>query len=163
MIAKILVAYDGSCQSRKAFDYALDLAVKYSAEMAVLSVARPTEPPVDVEIQAVLEHAAEYFKSHFEEMKTRASAAGISASFEVRVGHPAEQIVHMADEIKTDAIVMGHCGESLFQKLLLGSVARKSSELCALHGHRGALFGVGRFKDMISRDSLLRTGFCGSA
>jgi nucleotide-binding universal stress UspA family protein len=103
----------------------LDLAVKYSAKMAVLSVARPTEPPVNVEIQAVLEHATEYFKSHFEQMKTRASAAGVSPSFEVRVGHPAEQIVHMAREIEADAIVMGHRGESLLQKWLLGSVARK--------------------------------------
>ena len=125
MIAKILVAYDGSCQSQRAFDFALDMAGKYSAEMAVLSVARPTEPPVNVEIQAVLEHATEYFKSHFEQMKTRALAAGIPASFEVRVGHPAEQIVHMADEIRAEVIVMGHRGESLFQKWLLGSVARK--------------------------------------
>jgi nucleotide-binding universal stress UspA family protein len=125
MIAKILVAYDGSSQSRKAFDYALDLAVKYQAPLDVLSVARPTEPPVNVEIQAVLEHATEYFKSHFEEMKTRTSAAGISASFEVRVGHPAEQIVHMADEIKADVIVMGHRGEGLLQKWLLGSVAKR--------------------------------------
>ncbi|RJQ72780.1 MAG: universal stress protein [Desulfobacteraceae bacterium] len=125
MIAKILVAYDGSCQAQKAFDFALDMALKYSAEMTVISVARPTEPPVNVEIQAVLEHATEYFKSHFEQMKTRASAAGIPAVFEVRVGHPAEQIVHLAGEIKADAIVMGHRGESLFQKWLLGSVARK--------------------------------------
>ncbi|KJS29400.1 MAG: hypothetical protein VR64_20685 [Desulfatitalea sp. BRH_c12] len=125
MIAKILVAYDGSCQSQKAFEYGLDMATKYSAEMAVLSVARPTEPPVNVEIQAVLEHATEYFKSHFEQMKKRSSAASIAASFEVRVGHPAEQIVHMAEEIKADAIIMGHRGESLFQKWLLGSVARK--------------------------------------
>ena len=125
MIAKILVAYDGSSQSQKAFDYALDLAVKYSAPLAVLSVARPTEPPVNVEIQAVLEQATEYFKSHFEQMKTRATAAGISASFEVRVGHPAQQIVHMADEIKADVIVMGHRGEGLRQKWLLGSVAKR--------------------------------------
>lgn len=125
MIAKILVAYDGSSQSQKAFDYALDLSVKYSAPLAVLSVARPTEPPVNVEIQAVLEHATEYFRSHFEKMKTRAAAVGISASFEVRVGHPAEQVVHMADEIKADVIVMGHRGEGLLQKWLLGSVAKR--------------------------------------
>jgi nucleotide-binding universal stress UspA family protein len=125
MIAKIMVAYDGSCQAKKAFDFSLDMAVKYSAQMTVLSVARPPEPPVNVELQAALEHATEYFKSHFEEMKARAAAAGVQAAFEVRVGHPAEQIVHLAEEIKVDAIAMGHRGESLLQKWLLGSVAKR--------------------------------------
>ena len=125
MITKILVAYDGSRQSQKAFDYAMALAAKFGTEMAVLSVASPPEPPISVETQAVLEQATDYYTSHFDAMKTRAAAAGIPVSFEVRVGHPAEQIVHMADEIHADTIVMGHRGEGLFQRWLLGSVARK--------------------------------------
>lgn len=125
MIAHILVAFDGSRQSRSAFDFGLDLAVRYSAAVTVLSVARPSEPPINVELQAVLENAAEYFASQFAELKECGAAKGIQCSFEIRVGHPAEQIVHMADERKMDAIVMGHRGESLFQKWLLGSVARK--------------------------------------
>jgi nucleotide-binding universal stress UspA family protein len=125
MIAKILVAYDGSCQAQNAFDFGLEMAVKYSAAIAVLAVARPPEPPVNVEVQAVLEHATEYYQSQFAKMKDQAAAKGIPCTFEVRVGHPAEQIVHMAEEQKLDAIVMGHRGKSLFQKWLLGSVARK--------------------------------------
>ncbi|MFZ1986806.1 MAG: universal stress protein [Desulfatitalea sp.] len=125
MIAKILVAYDGSCQAQNAFTFGLEMAGKYSAAIAVLSVARPPEPPVNVEVQAVLEHATEYYQSQFAKMKDQAAANGIPCTFEVRVGHPAEQIVHVAEEQKMDAIVMGHRGESLFQKWLLGSVARK--------------------------------------
>jgi nucleotide-binding universal stress UspA family protein len=125
MIAKILVAYDGSCQSQKAFDFGLDMAAKYRAALSVISVARPAEPAVDVELQAALEHATEYFESRFAEMRAKAAAAGVEADFEVRVGHPAEQIVHLADERGVDAIVMGHRGESLLQKWLLGSVAKR--------------------------------------
>jgi len=125
MIANILVAYDGSSQSQRAFEFGLDLAVKYGAKMAVLSVARPPEPPVNVEVQAVLETATEFFEHQFARMKARAQAAGIVATFEVRVGHPAEQIVHLADQMGVDTIVMGHRGESLFQKWLLGSVAKR--------------------------------------
>jgi nucleotide-binding universal stress UspA family protein len=125
MITKILVAYDGSSQAQKAFDFGLEMAAKYSATMTVLSIARPPEPPVDVELQAVLENATDYFESHFARMKTQATALGIQAEFEVRAGHPAEQIVHLADERKMDAIVMGHRGESLIQKWLLGSVAKR--------------------------------------
>ncbi len=125
MIANILVAFDGSCQARKAFEFGLEMAGRYSAALSVLSIARPPEPPVNVELQAVLENADEYFQSMFGEMRERAAAAGIACSFEVRVGHPAEQIVHLAEERKMDAIVMGHRGGSLLQKWLLGSVAKR--------------------------------------
>lgn len=125
MIADILVAYDGSEQSRKAFDFGLDMARKYGASMTVLSIARPPEPPVDVELQAVLENATAYFESHFTALKEKAAQAGIEPVFEIRAGHPAEQIVHMAEERKMDAIVMGHRGESLIQRWLLGSVAKR--------------------------------------
>ena len=57
MVSKILVAYDGSQQSDKAFAMALDMALHYSAKVMVLSVARPPEPPVAVEMEAVLETA----------------------------------------------------------------------------------------------------------
>jgi nucleotide-binding universal stress UspA family protein len=43
----------------------------------------------------------------------------------VRVGHPAEQIVHLANIEKVDAIVMGRRGESFLQRRLLGSVAKR--------------------------------------
>jgi nucleotide-binding universal stress UspA family protein len=125
MITKILVAFDGSCQSQNAFAFGLDLALKYSAALTVIAVTRPPEPPVAVELQAMLEHANEYFKSRFEAMKEQAAAKGVQCTFELRVGHPAEQIVHLADEQKMDTIVMGHRGESLLQKWLLGSVAKR--------------------------------------
>lgn len=125
MIANILVAYDGSCQAKKAFEFGLEMALKYSAGLSVLSIARPPEPPVNVEVQAALEHATEFFESHYATIKDQASAKGVQCHCEVRVGHPAEQIVHMADEKKMDVIVMGHRGESLLQKWLLGSVAKR--------------------------------------
>ena len=125
MIRKLLVAYDGSAQSEKAYKMAVDMASRYSAKMMVLSVARPPEPPVAVELEAVLDSATEYYEGHFKSMKEQAEALGIEATFQVRVGHPAEQIVHMANEEKVDAIVMGHRGESFLQRWLLGSVAKR--------------------------------------
>lgn len=125
MINKLLVAYDGSKQAEKAYRLAVDMASKYGAKMIVLSVARPPEPPVAVELEAVLESATAYYEGHFQSMKELAEAAGIEAAFAVRVGHPAEQIVHMAHEEGVDAIVMGHRGESFIQRWLLGSVAKR--------------------------------------
>lgn len=125
MISKLLVAYDGSKQSEKAYGLGLDMASKYAAKLMVVSVAHPPEPPVAVELEAVLESATAYYEGHFKSMKEQAEALGIEAAFLVRVGHPAEQIVHLANEEGVDAIVMGHRGESFLQRWLLGSVAKR--------------------------------------
>jgi nucleotide-binding universal stress UspA family protein len=125
MMSKLLVAYGGSKQAEKAFKLALDIATKYTAPIIVLSVARPPEPPVAVELGAVLESATEHYECLFQPMKELAKSSGIDVRFEVRVGHPAEQIVLMASEVKADAIVMGHRGESFIQRWLLGSVAKR--------------------------------------
>lgn len=125
MISKLLVAYDASEQSEKAYDLALDMAAKYSAEVVVLSIARPPEPPVAVETKAVLENATEYYQAHFKRLKEKAASSGLEPRFEVRVGHPAEQIVHFAGQEAADMIVMGHRGGSFLQRWLLGSVAKR--------------------------------------
>ena len=125
MIAKLLVAYDGSSQAQKAFAFGLEMALKHAANLTVLSVARLPEPPMAVEMQAVLESATAYYQAHFAEMRQRAADQGIPLECDVRVGHPAEQIARLAEERNMDAIVMGHRGESMLQKWLVGSVAKR--------------------------------------
>lgn len=125
MINKLLVAYDGSEQAKKAFDLAIDIAAKYGAEVFVISVARPPEPANDVETEAILESATDYYEKHFAELKEDAIAAGIVPQFEVLVGHPADQIVHYANEKEVDMIVMGHRGKSFVERWLLGSVSKR--------------------------------------
>jgi len=122
---KLIVAYDGSAQSEKAFNQALEIASKFSASVVVLSVALPPEPPVAVEMQAVIERAVGYYEAQFDHLRESAKSLGIEARFQVRAGHPAEQIVLMAKEEKADAIVIGHRGESFLQRWLLGSVAKR--------------------------------------
>jgi nucleotide-binding universal stress UspA family protein len=121
----MIVAYDGSQQSEKAYKLALDLASKYSAKMVVVSVARPPEPPVAVEMAAVLDRATEHYQGLFACLKEQAQSLGIDAEFLVRIGHPAEQIVLLANNEQADTIVMGHRGQTLIQQWLLGSVARR--------------------------------------
>jgi nucleotide-binding universal stress UspA family protein len=122
---KIIVAYDGSKQSEKAFNQALDIAAKYSANVVLIAVARPPEIPSMVELEMMLEDATEYFQEQFKRLKDLAESLGVNVRFEVRAGHPAEQIVRIAVEEKADAIVMGHRGGGFVQKWLLGSVAKR--------------------------------------
>lgn len=125
MIQKILVAYDTSEQASKAFDLGLDLARRYSAALLVLAVARPPEPPQEVEAEAFIERTTEYFEGHFATLRESSKQANITPRFEVRVGHPADQIIHVANQEKVDMIVMGHRGKSMIQRWLLGSVSKR--------------------------------------
>jgi len=125
MIKKILAAYDGSESADKAYAYALDITKKYGADLLVLSVARPPDPPEDVETEALLENAERHYEKQFGAMKQRAVAEGVRAEFKVAVGHPAKQIIYHADENGTDLIVMGHRGKGFFERLLLGSISKQ--------------------------------------
>jgi nucleotide-binding universal stress UspA family protein len=124
MFKTILIAYDGSEPADKAFERALDLASKYRARLLVLAVARPPDFAEDVETEAMLEHAREHFEAHFARLKQRAGAASVQTDFEIRIGHPAEQVVRFAEERSVDLIVTGHRGKGMFERWLLGSVSR---------------------------------------
>ncbi len=123
MIHKLLIAYDGSDSAKAAFDFALDMAGKYGAELYVLAVARPPEFGAEVETKAVIESSRRHYTDLLQPLKRLAS--GLTAHFEVMVGHPAESIVRYAEDHGIEHIVVGHRGHSLFERWLLGSVARQ--------------------------------------
>jgi nucleotide-binding universal stress UspA family protein len=125
MPKKILVAYDGSEPADKAYAFALDLAKHYAAPLLVLSVARPPEPPEDVETEAMLENAEQHYKERFEAMRRQAEAQGLKPEFRVVVGHPAEQIIYAAEKEGVDHIVLGHRGKSFFERWRMGSVSKQ--------------------------------------
>lgn len=125
MYRKILVGYDGSAASRKAFETALELAEKDGAELYVLSVARPPEVGDDVETEAVIENSRHYHRRMLAELKSSVAARGVKTHFEVAVGHPAEQIIFDADRHGADLIVVGHRGRSNLARFLLGSVSKQ--------------------------------------
>lgn len=124
MINKLLVAYDGSESARAAFAFALDMARKYEAELHVVAVARPPEFGTEVETEAIIESSRRHYAHIVQPVK--AQLADYPAHhIEVVIGHPAEAIVLYAEDHGIDHIVIGHRGHSLFERWLLGSVARQ--------------------------------------
>src|ERR1700686_1515282 len=121
----ILVAYDGSQPAGDAFDFGLTLAAKFDAALHVLSVARPPDLPEDVETEAIIETARDEYQRQFGPLQARAAKSGVTASFVVTVGHPAEQIVHYAETHDVDHIVLGHRGKSLVARWRIGSVSKQ--------------------------------------
>jgi nucleotide-binding universal stress UspA family protein len=128
MYRKILLGYDGSDASKKAFEAACNLALRDNAELWVLSVARPPEIADEVETEAVIENSRRYHQRLLAELKATVTGKKIKAHFEVAVGHPAEQIIYDADRHGVDLIVVGDRGRSKFARLLLGSVSRQVTE-----------------------------------
>jgi nucleotide-binding universal stress UspA family protein len=124
-IDKIVVAYDASEQAARAFAFGLEMAEKFDAELIVISVVRLPEPPEVVETEAILENAQSYYEQHFNELRKRIPVEKVRSRFLVRIGHPAEQIVHLAKEEKAGAIVMGHRGRTLIERWMVGSVAKR--------------------------------------
>ena len=122
---RILAAYDGSEYANKAFAMALDLAVKYGAEMLVLAVARPPDIGNDIETEAVIANSKKHCHEMLKPLHPPAATSGVAVQFQVVVGHPAEQIVRHADEWGADLIVVGHRGRTFFEHWLIGSIARR--------------------------------------
>jgi len=125
MTRHLLVAYDASAPSEKAFALALEFAQALNADLYVLAVARPPEPADDVETEALIENAKEYFVRQLAALSERATAASVQVKSEIAVGHPAEQIIDRAEHHHIDHIVMGHRGKTFFQRWLLGSVSKQ--------------------------------------
>lgn len=125
MIKAILVAYDGSDPAHKAYESALDLAAKYGATITVLAVAQPPEVGDEVETEALIDNARRHYRHVFKRLEDAAQTPGPTIRYEVAVGHPAEQIVLHAEKLGVDLIIMGHRGNSLLSRWLVGSVVKQ--------------------------------------
>ena len=124
MFNKILLAFDGSPAAGKAFDLALDLAMKYGSELEVLAVARPPDFEHEAKTDAVVENSRNHYRRVLEPLKDQVRAMGLTVQFEVASGHPAEHIVLEAQKRGVQLVVLGHRGHGLSGRWLVGSVAK---------------------------------------
>ena len=141
-IKKILYATDLSKNSAYAYRYAMSMAEKYGAEIAILHVIEPIpaaakhyikiyveEAKWEEKIKYEQETAVEGIKKRLEEFCKRESQnapqclASVSAIL-VRPGHPVEEILKAAVEKQCDMILLGTHGKGFLKHTFLGSVAR---------------------------------------
>lgn len=125
MIAKILVAYDGSEPAEHAFEVGVELAERLAARLRVVAVVRPPDPASEAELAAVLESGTERYRELLAPLEEMAKRRGISCRFEVVAGHPVERICTLAEEGGDDLIVVGHRSKGFFARLLVGSVSKQ--------------------------------------
>jgi nucleotide-binding universal stress UspA family protein len=133
MIKKILAAIDGSDQANRAFDFALDLAQKYSAEITALAVVPPVYLPIPslkfMKTQAIADASAEIeksFRAVISEAEKKAKKLAIS-NFTAKLehGNPDETIIETAQLGKFNLVVVGSRG---YRGYALGSVSSRVAE-----------------------------------
>ncbi|MFC7008139.1 universal stress protein [Halalkalicoccus salilacus] len=138
MYERILVPTDGSEQSERAADHALEIARQFGSAVHAIHVVDDRGPgraaeavsdlsPSSSERQAMNERREEAGNELTAAVTDRAREAGLDAYGEVLHGEPADQITEYAQANDMDLIVLGARGRSAVGKFLLGSVAGKVS------------------------------------
>jgi nucleotide-binding universal stress UspA family protein len=135
MFGSILVGTDGSDTATTAVRYAIDLAHQLGARLQIVSAYEPVsrqrlrhesiEAPSDVQwmvnpredVLALLDRAA-----------AEARSAGVAdVDTFARQGDAADAIIDVAEEVRSDLIVVGNRGMTGAKRFLLGSVPDKVS------------------------------------
>jgi len=116
---RILVAFDGGEPAKKALHTAIDLAKKFDATVAVVSVVpiRVGRFPMDPWDDSAI-HAKE-----LAEARAILAEAGIEAELLEPHGEPARTIERIAEDGGYDTLVIGSRGLGLVSRILEGSVS----------------------------------------
>jgi nucleotide-binding universal stress UspA family protein len=135
MFASIGVGTDGSDTATTALRYAIRLARSLGARLLIVSAYEPVsrerlrgqriEVPKDLQW---IVNPREDVLSLLEAAGTDARAAGVEqVETFARQGDAADAIIDVAEEQRTDLIVVGHRGMTGAKRFLLGSVPNKVS------------------------------------
>ncbi|MCX9075911.1 MAG: universal stress protein [Candidatus Methanoperedens sp.] len=124
---KILIATDGSEHTKKAVNavYVINLV----SPPGSLDIKTNNDPgsylPADVSIEGLKNILRQEGDEAIKYVENLAKKEGLDVRKWIMEGHPAKEILKLAEEQSFDLIVMGTLGRSGIEKFLLGSVADK--------------------------------------
>jgi nucleotide-binding universal stress UspA family protein len=129
-IKHILCPVDLSDCSRRALDHAAAITRWYGATATVLHVIPPVSsliPFTPAALYPPIVFTAEDLRQAERELAAFAATSGAIESFRMLAvaGGVTSEIVHVAEELPADLLVMGTHGRSGFDRLILGSVTEK--------------------------------------
>lgn len=125
---KILVPFDGSEFSQKAFEKGLEIADKFESNLIVLTVIQSKisdSTGMSLErVQEIQDEQEDDATAMLKKLESQANAKNVSFSMEI-IHNPSapDGITVFAESNNVDLIVIGSHGRTGFRKLVLGSVA----------------------------------------
>lgn len=133
---KILVGLDGSDNSYRALEVAIDFAKFYQAELHTISaegLPRFSESVSEVAEEKV--GVARHFKKTIDRAKEIAAAKDFDILTHVVPGHQVKAIVEFIDENGIDLLVIGFIGRSALYDRIMGSTCQSLVRLagCSVH------------------------------
>ncbi len=139
-IENILVGVDGSENSFKALDFALNLAEKFNASVMILNVSESlVMGTVTEEVTGSSDGNTSTFVTDLRQIHNeilsrsvahaKAVKPNLSVSSMLKEGEPAAEIINAAKEGGFDVIVVGHRGLSKMKERVLGSISEKVANL----------------------------------
>ena len=132
-ITNILVPFDGSTYSVKAFNTALDIAKTQGAKINVLTCLEKENLGawyIDKRVnKKIINDAKKFAKSFLSKLEKKAKGSGVSILVSVlETKSVSKQIVDFANSKKINLIVIGSHGQTGFNRFLLGSVSNAVSQ-----------------------------------
>jgi nucleotide-binding universal stress UspA family protein len=134
MFGSIVVGTDGSQTAQEAVRQAVALAQRLDARLEIVSAYEPVpvarlreeaqQVPADLQWMV---NPREDVDATLREAAGLAEEAGVPASVYARQGDPADAILDVAEERRSDLIVIGNKGMTGAKRFLLGSVPNKVS------------------------------------
>lgn len=128
-----LLATDGSKFSKVAARRALEIAQEHGGELKVISVVDTADSFLN-EVPGSIDRMREHARENIESVKQMAKPFDIKVEGFIRVGHPHQEIVKLAKELKVDVLCMGTHGRTGLNRLIMGSVTEQVIEdaLCSV-------------------------------
>jgi nucleotide-binding universal stress UspA family protein len=145
LFGKLLVAFDGSEQSKHALNYAADMANYNGGELIVLTVVPRVTLPIfpDEGFGSAPITAAQDFGEYQDRLKAMYEKAQSDVMKELREhypnlktesilleGRPSARIVETSERYSVDLIIMGSRGLGGISGWILGSTSRRVVESC---------------------------------
>lgn len=125
-----MAAVDGSDSGYRAADFAIGLAAKLDAKLLVLYVIGASSADPNYSIPAnMVEAFEEMGKEVLATCEAKAKKSGAKSKSLLVSGDPVSEILRNSEKEKVDCIVMGKRGLGRLEKLLMGSVSGKVSNL----------------------------------
>jgi nucleotide-binding universal stress UspA family protein len=126
VFSNILVALDGSPAGDQALDRAVEMACAGNARLHAVYIVETglfSSLPTDNTVELMYNVLQKEGETVLDKAKTESAAHGVTLVTHLKFGHAGSEVISLADNVKSDLIVVGSHGKSQTDRLLIGSVS----------------------------------------